>query len=49
MSNVPLDEFQPVPGETRYRKYFRKSGLRIRMIFLNNYLPGHYYWDNEQN
>lgn len=44
MSNVASSRYEPVAGETRYRKYFRVEGKRVRIIVLSNYLPEKYYW-----
>lgn len=49
MSNVATSKFEPVAGETRYRKYFKPEGIRIRFIILSNYGPGHFYWRDELN
>jgi hypothetical protein len=48
MSNVANSEYCPVAGETRYRKYFRVNGKRIRFIILSNYMPEKYYWRTEE-
>lgn len=46
MSNVATSEYEPVAGETRYRKYFKAKGIRIRIIVMSNKLPEEYYWPN---
>lgn len=44
MSNVPASRYVPVPGETRYVRYFRLAGIRVRIIILNNYTPERIWW-----
>lgn len=46
MSNVATSKYDPVAGETRYRKYFKRHGERIRIIVLSNYRPEKYYWSD---
>jgi len=44
MSNVALTKWQPVPGETRYKKFFKPYNKRTVTIILSNFAPGHYFW-----
>jgi len=46
MSNVARDRYEPVAGETRYQKYYRRENERIMIIVLSNYSPRHHYWSD---
>jgi len=44
MSNVATSDYEQVPGDTRYRKYWKAKGVRIRFIVLSNYHPEKYFY-----